>query len=184
MAYRFTMTVKNFQALFKRHRRPGDLVFSLLFFALCLFLAFNLPDQTTWSEGTKLPAQPAFWPYVSCGIMTFFALLHLLSGLMTSAVKGRWLEVAFWLRSFEYAGWFMVYVFIVPMLGYLPSTILFTFTLSYRLGFRSANHLLLAVAFGIAVVVLFKSFLQVKVPGGQIYEFLPATLRSFMLTYF
>jgi len=78
----------------------------------------------------------------------------------------------------------MAYVFIVPILGYLLSTILFTSTLSFRLGFRSAKHLLLAVVFGITVVVLFKTFLQVKVPGGQIYEYLPTTLRSFMLTYF
>jgi len=177
------MNAKNFQDLFKRQRRPGDLIFSLLFFALCLFLAFNLKDQTTWSNGTKLPAQPAFWPYVSCGIMTFFSLLHLLSGLMSPTTRGRWVEVGFWLRSIEYAIWFMAYVFIVPILGYLPSTIVFTFMLSYRIGFRSINHLVMAAVFGITVVVLFKSFLQVKVPGGQIYEYLPAALRSFMLTY-
>jgi len=178
------MSAKNTQGLFKRHRRPGDLIFSLLFLALCVFLIVNLEDQTTWSKGTKLPAQPAFWPYLSVGVMTFFALLHLVSGLLSPAVKGRWLEVAFWLRSFEYAAWFMVYVFVVPILGYLLSTILFTGLLSVRLGFRSTNHLLLAVIFGIAVVVLFKTFLQVKVPGGQIYEYLPTALRSFMLTYF
>ncbi len=177
------MNEKNTKNLFLRQRRSGDLVFSLLFFALCLFLAYNLPDQTTWSKGTKLPAQPAFWPYVSVGIMTFFSLLHLLTGLLSPAIKGRWLEVTFWLRSLEYAVWFMVYVFIVPILGYLLSTILFTSTLSLRLGFRSVNNLMLAVVFGIVVVVLFKSFLQVKVPGGQIYEYLPTAIRSFMLTY-
>ena len=34
------------------------------------------------------------------------------------------------------------------------------------------------------IVLLFKSFLQVKLPGGRIYEVLPDGLRSFMLTYF
>jgi len=178
------MNVKTTHELFKRQRRPGDLIFSVLFLTLCLFLAFSLPEQTTWSKGTKLPAQPAFWPYLSVGIMTFFASLHLLSGLLSPAIKGRWLEVAFWLRSFEYAVWFMAYVFIVPLLGYLLSTILFTGILTFRLGFRSANAQMLAMMFGIAVVVLFKTFLQVKVPGGQIYEYLPTALRSFMLTYF
>jgi len=33
-------------------------------------------------------------------------------------------------------------------------------------------------------VVIFKSLLQVKVPGGAIYEFLPNVMRSFFLTYF
>ena len=36
----------------------------------------------------------------------------------------------------------------------------------------------------IAVVVIFKTLLQVKVPGGAIYELLPTALRSFFLTYF
>ena len=37
---------------------------------------------------------------------------------------------------------------------------------------------------GTLVVVIFKSFLQVKVPGGKLYEYLPGAMRSFMLTYF
>jgi len=32
-------------------------------------------------------------------------------------------------------------------------------------------------------VVVFKSFLQVKIPGGQLYEFLPDGIRNFMLVY-
>jgi len=178
------MKANNFQDLMNRNRRPGDLVFSLLFLALSLFLAFNLQEQTTWSKGTKLPAQPAFWPYVSVAKMMLFSVLHLLSGLMSPTLKGRWLEVGFWLRSLEYAAWFMAYVFIVPKLGYLLSTMMFTALLSFRAGFRTVKPVLLAVLFGVTVVVVFKTFLQVKVPGGQIYEYLPTTLRSFMLTYF
>jgi len=170
--------------LFKRERRPADLVFSLLFLALCVFLAINLEEQTTWAKRTKFASQPAFWPYVSVGIMTFFAVLHLLSGLMSPAIKGRWQEVAFWLRSFEYAIWFMAYVFIVPKLGYLLSTIIFTLLLTYRIGFRSRKFFLLAAGFAVSVVLLFKTFLQVKVPGGQLYEYLPSEARSFMLTCF
>ncbi len=178
------MKAKTLQDLFKRYRKPGDLVFSLLFLAMCLFLALNVQDQTTWSKGTKLPSQPAFWPYLSIGLMTFFAVLHFVTGLMTPAMKGRWMEVGFWLRSFEYAIWFMAYVFIVPRLGYLLSTLLFTALLTFRLGYRSKKSILFAMLFGLAVVLLFKTFLQVKVPGGELYEFLPTNLRSFMLTYF
>ena len=77
----------------------------------------------------------------------------------------------------------MVYVFLVPMAGYLPSTIIFAVLLCYRVGYRSFRSLLAAALVATTVVVVFKSFLQVKVPGGQVYEMLPDSIRSFMLTY-
>ena len=175
---------KTLQDLFKRYRRPGDLVFSVAFMVICLVLAANLQGQTTWASGTKFLAQPAFWPYAAVITMTVFAILHLISSWISPAIDGRWAEVGFWLRSFEYAGWFMAYVVLVPRLGYLPSTIVFTVLVAYRLGYRQPRLLLYAALFGAAVVIIFKSLLQVKVPGGQVYEYLPATLRSFMLTYF
>ena len=175
---------KTLQDLFKRYRRPGDLVFSILFLAFSLFLVANLPGQTTWARGTKFMAQPAFWSYAAVLTMTIFAVLHLISGLVSPALEGRWKEVGFWLRSLEFVGWFMIYVLIVPRLGYLPSTIIFTVVLTLRLGYRHPKHLLSAALFGAGVVFIFKTLLQVKVPGGQIYEYLPTALRSFMLTYF
>ena len=77
----------------------------------------------------------------------------------------------------------MLYVVAVPQLGYLPTTILLAVALSARLGYRGAKYLGSAALFGAIVVVIFKSLLQVKVPGAA-YELLPATLRSVFLTYF
>lgn len=175
---------KTLQDLFKRYRRPGDLVFSIAFLAFCLFLVATVKGQTTWNANDKLFAQPAFWPYASITVMTVFAVLHLISGLLSPALEGRWQEVGFWLKSLEYAGWFMIYVITVPQLGYLPATIIFAVLLALRLGYRSAAMLVSAAVFGVVVVVIFKTLLQVKVPGGMIYEYLPTALRSFMLTYF
>jgi len=175
---------KNLQDLFKRYRRPGDIVFAILFLAFSIFLLVNLGDQTKWAPRTKLMAQPAFWPYVAVLTMTIFGGLHLISGLISEKLSGRWIEVQFWLRSLEFAGWFMGYVAIVPWVGYLPGTILFTVLLTLRLGYREAKMLFAAAGFGAVVVIVFKSLLQVKVPGGQIYEYLPTAMRSFMLTYF
>ena len=75
-------------------------------------------------------------------------------------------------------------VLIVPYMGYLPTTIVLVIALAYRLGYRGVRYLGSAALFGVLVVVVFKSLLQVKVPGGAIYEFLPNVLRSFFLTYF
>lgn len=176
--------IKTLQDLFKRYRRPGDLIFALMFLIFALFLLYNLDDQTTWVKRTKTVAQPAFWPTVAVYLMLVFSALHLIGSLVSPRIAGRLAEVTFWVRSVEFAFWFMAYVMLVPRLGYLPSTILFTLTLSLRLGYRDVRHLSGAVGIGIAIVVIFKSFLQVKVPGGQLYELFPDAIRAFMLTYF
>ena len=175
---------KTLQDLFKRYRRPGDLVFSVLFLVFSLLMLLSLPSQTTWAPGTKFLAQPAFFPYLSVIVMTVFAVLHLISGLISPALPGRWQEVWFWLRAVEFAGWFMIYVLVVPYLGYLPATLLFCLTLAFRAAYRSARALGLSALMGLVIVLIFKTGLSVKVPGGALYELLPTGARSFMLTYF
>lgn len=176
--------IKTLQDLFKRYRRPGDLVFAIFFLAFALFLLANLDGQTEWVKRTKVVAQPAFWPTVAVIFMAGFAVLHLVGSLVSPRIEGRWNEVKFWLRSIEYAVWFMVYVALVPLLGYLPSSVIFPAALAFRLGYRMPRQMLAAAATGVVIVVLFKSLLQVKVPGGAVYEYLPDALRAFMLTYF
>lgn len=175
---------RTLQDLFKRYRRPGDLFYSCLCLAFSLFLLVNLSSQTTWASGTKLLAQPAFWPYASVFAMVLFSVLHLVSALMSEKLDGRWQEIGHWLKSFEFAGWFMIYVIVVPQLGYLPTTVIFTTALAFRLGYRGVKFLGWAALFGAVVVIVFKSFLQVKVPGGAIYEYLPTAMRTVFLTYF
>lgn len=178
------LRIKTLQDLFKRYRRPGDLVFAIAFLAFSVFLLASLGDQTTWVKRTKTFAQPAFWPTVSIYAMVGFGCLHLIGSLVSPKLEGRWVEVKFWLKSLEYAGWFMVYVVIVPKLGYLPASILFASILTLRLGYRGWRWVAISASVATAVVVVFKTFLQVKVPGGQLYELLPDTARAFMLTYF
>ena len=175
---------RTLQDLFKRYRRPGDLFYSFICLAFSLFLAMSLSSQTTWVSNTKFLAQPAFWPYVAVILMVVFSGLHLVSSLVSPKLDGRWQEIWFWVRSAEFAGWFIAYVIIVPQLGYLPGTVIFAVALSVRLGYRGVMYLGSAALSGAAVVIVFKSFLQVKVPGGAIYEHLPTALRSFFLTYF
>lgn len=175
---------RTLQDLFKRYRRPGDLAYAVAWFAFSLFLLISLPNQTSWASGTKFLAQPAFWPYAAVIAMLAFSGLHLVSSYVSERLEGRWSEIAHWLKSLEYAGWFLAYVLLVPRIGYLPATLLFTLALCLRLGYRTPRMLGAAVLFGLAVVVVFKSLLRVNVPGGAAYELLPPGLASFMLTYF
>ena len=97
---------------------------------------------------------------------------------------GELTEGASWLRAFEYFGWFMLYVYATPFIGYLAATVLFMVALTWRAGYRDRRLTLAAVAAAFAIVLIFKSFLGVKIPGGAVYEFLPDSVRSFMIINF
>jgi hypothetical protein len=171
------------RSFLSHERHPGDLVFALVFLLVALFLLSRLGSETKWVNNTKLVAQPAFWPTVSLACMSAFALLYFLGSLVSARSPGRGRELALWGRSIEFALWFMLYVWLVPKTGYLPSTIIFIAMLMLRLGYREKKIILTAVAIGIAIVVIFKGLLEVKIPGGQIYQYLPDAIRNFMLLY-
>jgi hypothetical protein len=175
---------KTLQVLFKRYRRPGDIVFAWFLLIVCVFLLSQILTQTTYKPGGKLFAQPRFWPAVSLTCMTGFAVFHLLGSILSERIHGRWQEVLLWVSSLEYAGWFILYAVVVPYGGYLPSTIVFAFLLTLRAGYRSRTALLASVVSAFVIVLLFKTFLQVKLPAGKIYELLPDGLRYIMLNYF
>ncbi|RYG90307.1 tripartite tricarboxylate transporter TctB family protein [Loktanella sp. IMCC34160] len=176
--------IKTLQDLFRRYRRPGDFAIAVLSLAFALFLAVSLPFQTTWVERTALFAQPSFWPTVAVGFMVLFSGLHVIGALVSERLPGRMEEVLHWVKSIEYAIWFLVYALLVPRLGYLPCTLLFCIALTLRLGYRGPRPILASAVFAVAVVALFKGFLQVKIPAGAIYDLLPAgSLRTFFILY-
>lgn len=78
----------------------------------------------------------------------------------------------------------MVYVAVVPVLGYLFSTLLFTVLLAWRQGYRVARQLGAAALLGLVIVLVFKTGLSVKIPGGAVYEHLPDALRNLMIVNF
>ncbi len=164
---------RTFQDLFRRYRRPGDFVISLVSLVFALFLLFALPTQTTWIAGQSLFAQPSFWPAVAVAAMVLFSGLHFVGAVVSERLEGRAEELLYWVKATEFPVWFIAYVLLVPWLGYLLSTVLFTVSLSYRLGYRSWKWAGVATLFSVAVVVVFKGLLRVKIPAGEIYSLLP-----------
>lgn len=156
---------------------------ALLFACVLLALAGR---QLTWLAGVAAHKQPGFWPALALAGMAVFALLCLwrrpVAAAPSAAPSAPPLRE--WLGPAEYAGYFLVYVFAVPRLGYLPATLIAVLLLTLRLGYRSRRMLCCAALFGAAVVALFKSLLQVKIPGGAAYELLPDAARNFMTLYF
>ncbi len=169
-------------------RRAGQLLFALAFLVGALILLALLTDQTAWKARTKLFAQPRFWPGLSVAAMVLFGALHLRAQIRqlgrARPVRADWVEARRWGRALEYVGWFLAYVWLVPIIGYLPATLLFAPLLSWRLGYHSARMLWISALFGLGVVVLFKTLLEVRIPGGLVYEYLPGALRSFLILNF
>jgi hypothetical protein len=171
---------------FKPRRGPGDIVFAVVAVAFALFLLSRLGSETTWLKGISLGTQPRFWPAVSIFGMVFFGLIYFIGSLRHLANQegsvGK--EILFWLRGLEFTIWFMVYVFMTPVIGYLFASILFCVVLAARVGYRSLRSLMISAGLSVAIVLLFKTFLQVRIPGGTIYEYLPDGFRNFMILYF
>lgn len=174
----------DFLVLFRRERRPGDLVFALGFFVFSLIAAAVLPGQAKFLGNKSLVAEPGFWPSVGVMMMVGFGAMHLIGSYNSPRLEGRLKEVTLWARSIEFAIWFICYVVVVPKIGYLPATVLMSVLLSVRLGYRSAVSLICSVTFGVFVVVVFKTGLGVKIPAGEIYRFLPDSIRTFAMVNF
>lgn len=164
--------------------RRGQLLFALGFVAVSALLLAMIGDQTRWVDKTQLFAQPRFWPAVGLGLMVAAGALHLYLLPWRHVTRyDRW-EALKWVRVLEYALWFLAYVLLVPLIGYLPVTMGFVPALMWRMGYRDRRFLALGVGFAVVVVVLFKSLLSVKIPGGALYEYLPGALRSFFILNF
>ena len=94
-------------------------------------------------------------------------------------------ELSYWARALEYVAYFIAYTLAVPYLGYLVTTLVFIPALAYRQGYRSARWMLIAVVCALAIVLVFRTGLQIKTPNTiWLYDFLPTSARAFMLTYF
>jgi hypothetical protein len=151
----------------------------MLFFAALLLS--QTPSQTRWVAKTEFFAQPRFWPAAGLIAMVVFGALHLYRLPWRRFRRADWIEARKWATALEFAAWFMGYVFAVPVIGYLPSTLVFVPLLARRLGYRSRKMMLASILFAIVTVVVFKSFLAVKIPGGMLYEYLPGAIRNFFI---
>ena len=168
----------------RRSRRPGELSFALLFLAFTLFLWWHLGVEARWLRRLQWFQQPALWPAIAIWGMLGFGLAYLAEVLLARPSERERLELLTWLRSLEFVGWYMAYAWSVWWLGYLPATVLAMVLLVWRLGIASRVTMLAAVGFAVGVVLVFKSFFRVGIPGGQLYALFPPEIRLFLSVWF
>jgi len=174
-------------------RQRGDTMFALFMCVLSLGLLSQIGSQTKWIEGVKFIVQPRFWPGLSLAGMLLFSGGYLIQSLAdvrrgdgTSLNDRIWQprELLDWLRTLEYAAYFLVYVMIVPRLGYLPATLVFCLLVTLRAGYRSPKFIIWSLVGGFIIVVVFKTLLKVKLPAGRLYDYLPEAVGGFLIRYF
>ena len=172
--------------LFETRHHPAEIFYGVLAFLFAAWLLTQLGSQTTHFDNEPLTRQPALWSAISIVGMLLFGTLEVYFYWRRNDkldLAELWSELLRWLKAVEYFAWFMAYVVAVPMLGYLPVTIVFCLLLVWRLVYREPRLFVSAILVAAGTVILFKSFLQVKIPGGAVYEYLPEGLRNFMILY-
>lgn len=94
-------------------------------------------------------------------------------------------EFSQYLAALEFVVYFILYTLMVPILGYLVSTLILGSFLTWRLGYRTPKWMLTSFLSSFSAVIVFRTLLQIKTPGSiWLYDQLPTATRAFMLTYF
>ena len=169
--------------------QAGDLVFAILMLFIVMVLLVSIPFETKWFDGVTLVKQPRLWPTFCLVGMALFGLLYSIQiwrnyKFQLGQVQGELNELSSWLRPLEFVFYFVLYVWSVPLAGYLLSTLLFFSLLTIRAGYRTLLMFWVSLATGFGIVVVFKSLLQVKVASGAIYDYLPDGWATFFMIYF
>ena len=164
--------------------QTGNRIFAACVLLLAVTLLLFADTELKWKTNTSFHLQPGFWSIIALSGMAFFAIVQLVQPpwKIEKPVHFDWLRWAHnWLGPVEYAVYFLVYVYLVPWLGYLPSTLLVFPLLVLRAGYRGRKYLAMSWIVGLAIVILFKSLLQVKIPGGELYSIFPDAIRNFLV---
>ena len=170
---------------------PGRLivaVFFLLFGALGLVL---LPTFTGTSPGDEgWFTQPWLMPTLTLTLLTVASLVHTLrlwrdrQSVTARSESTLPREVWMWLRASEFFTWYVLYIWLLGVLGYGLSTFVFIAGLGFRVGLREPRWFLAALGMTIAMTLLFRFGLKIWVPAADLYELLPKDIRNFMQRYF
>ena len=162
-------------------RQRGELPFALGMLLFALVMLLFLGDQAKWfPRGVRPHAQPALWPAIGLTGMAFFSALHVLACLRARRPDTEWREMLVWLRAFEFVLWYLAYAWLTPWLGYMLASLFTMVALVWRLGLRDRASLLWAAIFAISMVLMFKTGLSVKIPGGALYDLFPDRVRIFL----
>ena len=140
----------------------------------------------------RILKQPWVAPMLFLVVLVPAAIWNMRASLRTHRWRVRFLqpvdtryELSQWLRALEFILWFLAYTLAVPWVGYLVATLVFGTVLPWRLGYRGRRWLAVSLGASFAIVLIFRSFLQIRTPVNiWLYEQIPAGLGTFLKVWF
>ena len=140
----------------------------------------------------KILKQSWVGPALCLTVLVPAALLNLRASLRTRRARARYglpvapgFELSVWARALEFVAWFIAYTLLVPVAGYLVATLLMGTVLPWRLGYRGPGWLAATAAASLAIVLVFRTGLQIRTPiNVPLYALLPRRWEAFMQTWF
>ncbi|MHC8509039.1 MAG: tripartite tricarboxylate transporter TctB family protein [Rhodospirillales bacterium] len=171
--------------------QPGGLFFACCCFAAAVVLLAFIGDQTRWFKGMAAALQPRFMPAVSLTLLCVFSGLFLAQTIRArrraGTGGGRFApagELIIWLKPLEFGAYFTAYAWFITIAGYLSATVVFMVLLGARMNYRRPRDMVLFAAGAVVIVLMFKTGLEVRLPSGAVYEYLPGGLKPFMMRNF
>ena len=168
----------------QQSNETGQRIFAICVLLIAVTLLFFADTELKWKKNADFHKQPGFWSIIALSGMVVFSAMQLLlpPWKLEKPEFFRWKSwLQEWFGPVEFAIYFLIYVWLVPKIGYLPATLVVFPLLILRAGYRERRFYVYSWIVGIAVVVLFKSILQVKIPGGEIYAIFPESIRNFLI---
>ncbi len=93
-------------------------------------------------------------------------------------------ELFQWLRPLEFFMYYLIYIWLLGLVGYFLSSLIFIVTLCLRVGLRSPKWMVISCLTAIALVAMFRWSLQVWIPPAALYDLFPKEARIFLMRNF
>ena len=93
-------------------------------------------------------------------------------------------EIMQWIKPAEYFLYYVGYIWLLGMVGYFLSSLIFIVGLCFRVGLRSTKWMVISLLTAIALIALFRWGLQVWIPPAKLYDLFPKDTRAFLIRKF
>jgi len=156
-------------------------------------------QQFGWAESGApslrlgdLLSQPWLAPLLCLLILLPAAISNLRASIKNYRWRQRFLqpidvsyELEQWVRAVEFVGWSIAYALLIPILGFLVSSVVFGVLLPWRMGYRSVKWQCICLLISVGIVLIFRTGLHIETSVNiWLYKFLPTPLQGFLLTWF
>ena len=173
--------------------RPGTGIFYTFMFVFGVAFLLLIPVETRpGPQGQGWWTQPVLMPTISLWLValpaTYLFVRYIQRLRANNALKPAQSEVNSeliqWVRPLEFFVYYILYIWLLGIVGYFLASLFFIAGLCLRVGLRSSRWMLTSVLFAFALVAMFRWSLEVWVPPAELYDLFPKDIRIFLMRNF